>query len=113
MKLTIFKKKTKNPSAIPSAQGHIMHQVGRDSFMDWAWMLSLAIIITSVLGVLGIYYYIDMGKRLDDASSLKHPVSLDIIDAKALGEIITRFNGHETERAALLKGYNGFSDPSI
>lgn len=94
-------------------RGGTIHRIGRDSYFDWAIMVSIASIITLVLVVIGAYIFINIEDRLSSASTLNTAKKPETINEETLNRIIEQFSARAAERVVLLKGYGGFGDPSL
>jgi hypothetical protein len=114
MKLPNILKSKKNgnqASANQTAVRTLVHRVARDPYVDWVIIFASSIVIAVALVILSICAYLNMDSN--SASAITQNGSTATIDTKALMKVLGKFDDRATERAALLRGYNGPSDPSM
>jgi hypothetical protein len=114
MKLPNFLKSKKNSSRASGngvAGRTIIHRVARDPYVDWAIITTVSVLVGAALVILSIRTFLNMGSQTAPEAVGSAPSV--VIDTKPLMTILGQYDDRATERAALLKGYNGPGDPSI
>ena len=89
----------------------LAHRIARDPYMDWILIFGVALIVSIILAVCGVYKYVSTEALLSKSVGQSKPPAA--IDTKALTQVLNKFDDRANERASLLHGYTGTSDPSI
>ena len=106
-----FMKIKKNKLKVPSAWRFVVHQVGRDPWMDWLIIFIFSLAVSSALVVAGALSYIAVGKQLAAPAKVPKAAS-QVFDPAVLSRVLGAFSLRNSMRADLSKSYAGPADPS-
>ena len=90
-----------------------LRRIGREPFIDWVLMLTVSSILVIILVWMSYFKYIDFNNSLNEQISVTHPKSENLIDTKALDNILEMYNSRARTMDMLRRGYAGPGDPSL
>ncbi len=88
--MQLFKtKKDNKPIMVRSVKEPSWHRVSRDPFVDWVFMLLVALCIVAIMAIFAVSAYVDVGVSMTYGSDQGASKSKNIIDTAQLESFVS------------------------
>lgn len=102
-----------NHSSSKRPQDSFMHRILNDPYLDWAYMIVIATILTIISAGVGFGMYFDMKSHLSSSVSIATTTKVSTFDSSTLSRVLNNFNGRALERERILNTGSVIGDPSL
>ena len=107
--MKIFLSKSRNK---PLAAFSFIRRIGRDPFMDWPLIVVAWFLLSVVLAGSSVVKYLNINQEISTPAQITTS-TIPTFDRELLNKVIHEFDSRASERADLIKIYNGPTDPSL